>query len=139
SRWFNKTSNNSEQEPFLIAQKFETEQNRKIVDERKLYRETWGKARAALMEEIFFNSNSDSNDSEIDSNNEVESDSISKKGMIDPKELVNPRKCKEKGWPKGTDRMRHANEPPKRAKRKLHCKICGSVGHNRATCSQRQK
>ncbi|CAG8670355.1 167_t:CDS:2, partial [Racocetra fulgida] len=188
SRWFNKTSNNSEQEPFLIAQKFETEQsvkiscrnsvpylnalvqdttyevqnrNRKIVDERKLYREAWGKARAALMvavrrydynfikildkyldncqEEISSNSDSNSNDSEIDSNNEVESDSISKKGMIDPKELVNPRKRKGKGWPKGTDRMRRANEPPKRAKRKLHCKICGGVGHNRATCSQRQK
>ncbi|CAG8765599.1 9058_t:CDS:1, partial [Racocetra fulgida] len=47
-------------------------------------------------------------ESEIDSNNEVESDSTTKKGMLDPKELVNPCKRKRKGWPKGTDRMRRA-------------------------------
>ncbi|CAG8693882.1 15_t:CDS:2, partial [Racocetra fulgida] len=67
------------------------DRNRKIIDERKLYGEAWGKARAALMvavrrrdynfitildkyldncqEEISSNS-----ESEIDSNNEVESD-----------------------------------------------------------------
>ncbi|CAG8824931.1 20400_t:CDS:2, partial [Cetraspora pellucida] len=67
--------------------------NRKTIDERKLYGEAWGKARAALM-------------------------------------LMNPHKRKGKGRPKGTNRIRRADELPKKAKRKLHCKICGGTGHN---------
>ena len=52
---------------------------------------------------------------------------------------MNPHKRKGKGQPKGTDRIRRANEPPKKVKRKLHCKICGGTGHNCVTCSRRQE
>ncbi|CAG8501438.1 8930_t:CDS:2 [Scutellospora calospora] len=156
--------NDSNHKPFLIAQKFETEQSVTISCDNlvsylnALVQDTtgMGKARVALIVAVqrhnynfitildkYLNNcqeeTSSNSESEIDSNNEVESDSTIKKGMLDPKELVNPCKRKRKGQPKGTDRMRHSGEPPKRAKRKLHCKVCGGIGHNRATCSQRQK
>ena len=75
SQWYNKTNSNLVQELFLVAQKFKMEQsvtmgwngsvshlnaliqgsiyemqdiNCKTINERKLYGEAWGKARAAL-------------------------------------------------------------------------------------------
>ncbi|CAG8661738.1 7392_t:CDS:2, partial [Gigaspora rosea] len=127
----------STEEPFLVAQKFEIEKlitigwnspvpyfnvlvkevhdtNNKVIDERKLYGEAWGKARAALMPSS--DSNVDSSDSSCE--DEVK---INNGGWI---------QHKGKGRPKGTDRIRCAREPSKKTKRKLHCKICGGAGHN---------
>ncbi|RIB24246.1 hypothetical protein C2G38_2285058 [Gigaspora rosea] len=133
--------------------------NHKTIEEHKLYDEAWGKARAALMVAVrrcdynFINildrylkdcheeleEASFSNESEVSSNKEVEADSETMKENLNPKELVNPYKCKGKGRPKRKDRMQHANEVPKKAKRKLHCKICKGTGHNRAICLQKHK
>ncbi|CAG8796943.1 4523_t:CDS:1, partial [Gigaspora rosea] len=125
--------------------------NHKVIDERKLYGEAWGKARAALMVAVrrndykfitildkYINDHQEPlSDSNIDSS-DSSSDEIDN-GRLDPSELINPHKHKEKGRPKGTDRIRRAGEPSKKTKCKLHCKICGGAGHNRITCSQRQK
>ncbi|CAG8648730.1 22371_t:CDS:2, partial [Gigaspora rosea] len=173
SRWYNETCNDPAKEPFLVAQKFEMEEsmmmgwngsvpylnvlnqgamfeaqniNRKTIDERKLYGEAWGKARAALMVaarrhdfnfiailDKYLNDcqeqlSSDS-DSEVTSNGTSDSEI---EGNLNPEELMNPHKCKSKGRPKETNRIRRADEPPKKAKRKLYCKICERSGHNRA-------
>ncbi|RIB11847.1 hypothetical protein C2G38_2042345 [Gigaspora rosea] len=123
--------------------------NHKVIDERKLYGEVWGKARAALMVAVRKNDynfitmldkylNNCQSDSDESSDSEIESESNSKT-TLDPSELMNPNKRKKKGCLKGTDRIRRADEPSKKAKRQLHCKICGGLGHNRVTCSQRQK
>ncbi|RIB16808.1 hypothetical protein C2G38_2246787 [Gigaspora rosea] len=172
SRWFNKTSDDPKQEPFIVTSKFEIEQplminwdgpilylnvliqdsmhevqdiNHKTIEERILYGKAWGKARAALMVAVrrrdynFINildrylkdcheepeELSSSNESEESSNKKVEVDSETTREKLNPKELVNPYKHKGKGQPKGTDRMRRANEAPQKMKRKLHCKICG--------------
>ncbi|RIB16788.1 hypothetical protein C2G38_2038278 [Gigaspora rosea] len=180
SHWYNKTCNDPAKEPFLVAQKFEMEEsmmmgwngsalylnvlnqgamfeaeniNRKTIDERKLYGEAWGKARAALMvavqrhdynfiaildkylndyqEQLSFDS-----DSEVTSNGTSDSEI---EGNLNPEELMNSHKYKSKGQPKGTNRIRCTDELLKKAKCKLQCKICGHSGHNRVTCSQRQK
>ncbi|CAG8491208.1 1329_t:CDS:2, partial [Racocetra fulgida] len=104
--------------------------NSKTIYERKLYREVWGKARAALMVAPSFD-----NESDMSSNDEGEVDSETVEKNLNPKELMNPYKCKGKDRPKGTDRIRRTNKAPKKAKRKLYCKICGGTGYNRATCS----
>ncbi|CAG8549230.1 4_t:CDS:2 [Gigaspora rosea] len=152
ARWYSETSSDPAQESFLVAQKFEVEQsatmswngsvpylsalndivyemqdiNRKTIDERKLYREAWGKARAALMvairrcdynfisildkylndcQELSSNSDSDvGSNSASNSESEDDADKIGKK-KLDPKELMNPHKHKGKGRPKGTDRI----------------------------------
>ncbi|CAG8569833.1 9946_t:CDS:2, partial [Gigaspora rosea] len=65
--------------------------NRKTIDKCKLYGEAWGKARVALMVAV-------------------------RRHELDPKEQKNPPKCKGKGWPKRTDRIRQADEPVKKAK-----------------------
>ncbi|CAG8700596.1 18169_t:CDS:2 [Gigaspora rosea] len=181
---WDETSSDLAQESFLVAQKFEVEQsatmswngsvsylsalndivyemqniNRKTIDERKLYGEAWGKARAALMVAVRrcdynfisildkylddcqeLSSNSDS-DVVLDSTSNSESEDDTGKRKLDPKELMNPHKRKSKGRPKRTNRIRRANEPPsKKVKRKLHCKICEGTGHNRVTCSKRQE
>ncbi|RIB15242.1 hypothetical protein C2G38_2039557 [Gigaspora rosea] len=116
--------------------------------------EAWDKARAALAVAVrkcdynfiaildkylddcqgVLSSNSDSDDS---SDNEIEAASNISNEKLDPKELMNPYKHKARGRPKETDRIRCACEPPKKAKRKLHCKICGGTGYNRVTCSQK--
>ncbi|RIB11100.1 hypothetical protein C2G38_2042957 [Gigaspora rosea] len=127
--------------------------NHKTINEHKLYGEAWSKARAALIVAVqrhdynfiaildkYLNDcqeqlSSDS-DSEVTSNgtldNEIE-------GNLNLEELMNPHKCKSKGQPKETNRIRRADELPKPAKRKLYYKICGRSSHNRVTCSQRQK
>ncbi|CAG8567377.1 1112_t:CDS:2 [Gigaspora rosea] len=120
--------------------------NHKTIDEHKLYGEAWSKARAALMVAVrrhdynfiaildkYLNDcqeqlSSDS-DSEVTSNGTSDSEI---EGNLNPEELMNPHKCKSKGQPKGTNRIQRADEPPKKAKHKLHCKICGLSGHNRA-------
>ncbi|RIB29073.1 hypothetical protein C2G38_2028002 [Gigaspora rosea] len=88
-----------------------------------------------ILDKYLNNCQSDSNET---SDSEIESKSDSKT-ILDPSELMNPNKRKKKGHLKGTDRIRRADELSKKAKRQLHCKICGDFGHNRVTCSQRQK
>ncbi|CAG8714785.1 2118_t:CDS:2, partial [Racocetra fulgida] len=109
--------------------------NRKTIDERK--------ARAALMVAVRRHDYnfisildkyledcrelSSNSDSDVDSNStsNSESEDSTEKRRLDPKELMNLQKHKGKGRPKGTNRIRRANEPPKKAKHKLHYKICG--------------
>ncbi|RIB12749.1 hypothetical protein C2G38_2041567 [Gigaspora rosea] len=90
--------------------------NRKTIDKCKLYGEAWGKARVALMVAVrrhgynfisILDNDSDSNVSEAEVDSQIE---------LDPKEQKNPPKCKGKGWPKRTDRIRQADEPVKKAK-----------------------
>ncbi|RIB13469.1 hypothetical protein C2G38_2040938 [Gigaspora rosea] len=128
--------------------------NYRMLDERKLYGQAWDKARAALTlavrrHDYNFIAILDkyiedcqgplSSDSNVTSESEDETDNETKKGKLDSRELMNPQKRKARGRPKETDRMQRANEPSKKAKRQLRCKICGDAGHNRVTCSQRKE
>ncbi|CAG8480192.1 10459_t:CDS:2 [Scutellospora calospora] len=122
---------NSAQESFLVIPKFEIEQpvmidwsssvpylnifvqaqdvqniNRKTIDEQNC-------------QEV-------SSDSDVTSDNEVETDSKTKKGNLNPCELMNPRKYKAKGRPKGIDRIRRVDEPSKKTKQQLYYKNCGA-------------
>ncbi|RIB23013.1 hypothetical protein C2G38_2033087 [Gigaspora rosea] len=101
--------------------------NHKVIDERKLYGEAWGKARAALIVAVQRNDynfitmlskylNNCQSDSDESSDSEIESESDSKT-TLDPSELMNSNRRKKKGRPKGTDRIRYADEPSKKAKR----------------------
>ncbi|RIB30029.1 hypothetical protein C2G38_2027178 [Gigaspora rosea] len=128
--------------------------NRKTINECKLYGEARGKTRAALAVAVrrcdynfiaildkylddcqeVLSSNSDSDAS---SDNEIKASSNISNEKLDSKELTNPYKHKASSQPKRTDKIRHACEPPKKTKRKLHCKICGGTGHNRMTCSRK--
>ncbi|RIB07100.1 hypothetical protein C2G38_2046285 [Gigaspora rosea] len=122
-QWYNETSSNSAQDPFLVAQKFEMEQlvtmgyKPQTINERKLYGEACGKARVALAVAVrrrdynfiaildkylddcqeVLSSNSDSN---AFSDNEIEAGSNISNEKLDPKELTNPYKRKARGRPK---------------------------------------
>ncbi|CAG8762210.1 2328_t:CDS:2, partial [Gigaspora rosea] len=76
-------------------------------------------------QEPLSDSDIDSSDSSNEDKTEIDNE------RLDPSELMDPHKCKGKGRPKGTNRIRCAGEPSKKTKRKLHCKICGGAGHNR--------
>ncbi|CAG8444341.1 22042_t:CDS:2 [Gigaspora rosea] len=71
--------------------------NHKVIDERKLYGEAWGKARAALIVAV------QRNDYNFIT-------------MLS-KYLNNCQSDSDESRPKGTDRIRYADEPSKKAKR----------------------
>ncbi|CAG8585758.1 19660_t:CDS:2, partial [Gigaspora rosea] len=124
NKWYNETSSNSAQDPFLVAQKFEMEQlvtmgyKPQTINERKLYGEACGKARVALAVAVrrrdynfiaildkylddcqeVLSSNSDSN---AFSDNEIEAGSNISNEKLDPKELTNPykRKARDCAYP----------------------------------------
>ncbi|CAG8543346.1 11217_t:CDS:2 [Gigaspora rosea] len=125
---------NSAQEPFLVAQNFEMEE---------LVTMGWSSLVPYLNTLVLSQDVHNINYkmlNEQDCQGLSSSDSnVTSDRKLDPRELMNPQKRKAKGRPKGTNRIRRANEPSKKTKRQLRCKICGGASHNRATCSQRKE